>query len=189
MTTVVGLAGPAGVWMAADSRTNVYDRPVGGAVKILRMPLDGDQVVLVGFSGNAGMPGLARRVWREDLRLPTRGDGLQQWCDEIASLFTEPMVAAGMSDAGLLDGNFLLGVPGAGDLPSTLWTIGHHMAIRHHDDRGAVGSGEGPAIGALDALLALGTEPSAAVHQACMIAISRDRWSGRPVQQEFTPAA
>jgi hypothetical protein len=188
VTTVAGLAGSAGVWMAADTRTNVYDRPVGGAVKILRMPLADDQAVLIGFSGNAGMPGIARRAWDTDLCLPAGAGSLQQWCDDLASLLTEPMVAAGMTDAGLLDGNFLLGIPGATDRPSTLWTIGHHMAIRHEDHRGAVGSGEGPAIGALDALLALGAEPSTAVHQACAIAIRRDRWSGLPIHQEFTPA-
>lgn len=187
MTTVVGLAGLHGVWMAADTMTNVYDRPVGGAVKILRLPLSDKRSVLIGVAGNAGMPGLVRRSWKPEFSLPDSAAGLQEWCDEIASWLTEPMLAAAMTVDGQLDGNLLFGVPGRPTMMSSLWTIGHHMAIRHEDGRGAIGSGEGPAMGALDALLSVGTEPREAVRQACEIAVSRDRWSGLPIQHESLP--
>jgi len=189
VTTVVGLAGHSGVWMAADSLTNVYDRPVSGAEKILRLPIAGNRHVLLGFSGNAGMPGIVRRIWDADRCLPDEASELQSWCDEIASQLTEPMVAAGMVEDGMLDGNLLLGVSGRTvGVESTIWTLGHHMAIRHPDDRGAVGSGEGPAIGALDALLSCGVPPHDAVRQACKFAIIRDRWSGYPVNEVWLPA-
>lgn len=178
----MGLAVHSGVWMAADSLTSVYDRPVHGAVKILRLPITGGRHLLLGFAGNAGMPGLARRVWDPDVELPDQLEDLQPWCNALASALTAPMVDAGMVADGLLDGNFLLGVPGRhAGLEPTLWTLGHHMAIRHPDSRGAVGSGEGPAIGALDALLSCGVSPQDAIRQACKTAITRDRWSGYPV--------
>jgi hypothetical protein len=183
VTTVVGVAVEAGVWMAADSRTNVYDRPVFGAMKILELPVEGTPGVLIGVAGNAGMPGVIRRVWPDDVAAPGSADVLQNWCDEIASILTTPMVDAGMTDEGQLDGNFLLGIPGrlAVDLPSSLWTVGHHMAIRLPDGRGAVGAGEGPAMGALDALLDGGAAPDMAVLRACEIAITRCLHSDGPV--------
>jgi ATP-dependent protease HslVU (ClpYQ) peptidase subunit len=189
VTTVVGLSAPDGVWMAADTMTNVYDRPVAGAVKILRLPAGDDREVLLGFAGNAGMPGLARRMWSVE-KSPDDVDDLQEWCDAIATMLTGPMVEAGMvGEEGQLDGNFLLGVPGWADgMTPTLWTIGHHMAIRLPDGRGAVGSGEGPAMGALDAMLLCGSEPPVAVARACQIAISRCRWSDGPIRVESIPA-
>ena len=96
MTTVVGMATVEGVWMSADSMTNVYDRPVTGAVKILRFPFDdGGREMLLGFSGHAGMLAIARKVC-EDFRpdrafagVPQRWcDALQRWCDALASALT-----------------------------------------------------------------------------------------------------
>lgn len=191
MTTIVGYADGRGVWMSADTQTNVYDRPVSGARKILRLiVLDAGEepaAVLLGIAGNAAMPALARKAWEGvERNLPDSEAGLQDWCDYVASVLTERMVEAGLVDPeeGQLDGNFLLGVPARGGRASTLWTIAHHMAIRMPDGRGAVGSGEGPATGALDASLSAGLKPDMAVLEACGIAIKRDRYSGFPIRSE-----
>ncbi len=61
------------------------------------------------------------------------------------------------------------------------------MAIRHPDGVAAVGSGEGPAVGALDALTRCGVPPERAVAEAAQIAVERDQWSRPPVQHEFLP--
>lgn len=181
MTTVIALAEPRGVWMAADTLTNIYERPVRGwARKILRLPvgeLGGE--VLLGISGNAGMVSKARAVWADGFPDPPDDpDAAQEWADAIASALTTPMVEAGMVSEGRLDGHFLLGYPGG------LWTLQHHLAILCPDGRGAVGSGEGPAMGALDAFCQSDVPPYRAVSLAATIAVSRDRWSGLPLQLE-----
>ncbi|MGK5677495.1 hypothetical protein [Actinoplanes sp. URMC 104] len=189
MTTVVGLAGLTGLWMAADTMTHVYERPVSGASKIVRLPMAGGQHLLLGFDGSPGMPAIALRLWTDELKgdveLPPSVDLLPAFTALIASALTEAFREAGMTDMEMrLDGTMLLGVPGGEGLEPTLWTITHHTAIRHLDGRGAVGSGEGPAVGALDALLTLGVKPGDAVRQACEIGVSRDRSSGLPVLVE-----
>lgn len=181
MTTVVALADQRGVWMAADTLTNIYDRPVRGwARKILRLPvgeLGGE--VLFGISGNSGMASMARSVWGDGFPDPPDDpDEAQLWAEDISSALTKPMIEAGMVEEGRLDGNFLLGYPGG------LWTLQHHLAIWCPEGRGAVGSGEGPGIGALDALLTFDVPPCRAVEMAAAIACSRDRWSGLPLQIE-----
>lgn len=183
MTTVVAAADQRGVWMAADTTTNIYDRPVRGwARKIIRL-VAGDATVLMGISGNAGVAALIRRLWPDALVAPPGDEaGRQAWAEDIASELTAAMVEAGMVDDGLIDGHMLLGIPGA------LWTLQHHLAIRCPDGRGAVGSGEGPAIGALDALLQAELPIHLAVEQAAAIACARDRWSGLPLQIEFVEA-
>jgi hypothetical protein len=190
MTTVVGLATEDGVWMAADSGTNVYDRPVGGAMKLLTLPLADEKTAVLGISGNAGMPAMVRRVWATDSNLPEADHLLDDWCAALATNLTVPMVEAGMTDPdGQLDGTFLLGLPATSNDGPTLWTLEHHMAIRMPDGRGAVGSGEGPAMGALDALLdASRLSPQFAVTRACGIAIERCRFSVGPVNTVFLAA-
>ena len=179
MTTVVAVADERGVWMAADTTTNIYDRPVTGwARKIIRLRA-GAGTALLGISGNAGIPGQVRRVWPDGLsELPVDAEERQVWAEDIASELTVPLVEAGMVHEGQLDGHLLLGVPGA------VWTIQHHMAILCPAGRGAVGTGEGPAMGAVDAFLQMKYQPDRAVELAATIACARDRWSGLPLQLE-----
>lgn len=185
MTTVLALARDGTVFMAADSMTNVFDHPMPGAArKIMRLDAGGEQVLL-GISGNAGMAGRIRPAWAAaEISLPPRDDDLQECAEEIANLVTQPILDAVMTDSdGQMDGHFLLALRGR------LWTIFHHAAVPHLDGLGAVGTGEGPAIGALDALLARRVQPEKAVRLAAAIAISRDLWSGLPLQFEVLAPA
>lgn len=79
-----------------------------------------------------------------------------------------------------MDAHLLLGWNG------NLWTINHATAIAHPDGTAAIGSGEGPAIGAIDALLAHRPDMAGedVVTTAVAIAIERDRHSGHPVHVE-----
>lgn len=179
MSTVVAVVAEDGAWMAADSLTNIYDRPITGARKILVLPVPNGHV-LIGLAGTAASDRQIRSAWPAVQDPPPADDeGRQGWADATAAIITEAMVAAGLVDDGKMDGSFLLAMPGA------LFTITHHMAIRSPDGRGAVGSGEGPAMGALDALLdAAHAHPRYAVEQAARIAVGRDRWSGLPLTVE-----
>ena len=182
MTTVAALAVRGTVWMAADTMTNVYDRPVPGAArKIMRLEAQGVPL-LVGISGNAGMTGRIRAAWNpDDVAAPPLGDGyrLQEWAEAVSTLLTQPVVDAGMTDAdGQMDGHFLLAAAGS------IWTIFHHAAVPHADGRATVGSGEGVALGALDAVLGSVDDPETALRYAVEIACVRDRWSGLPLQVE-----
>lgn len=181
MTTVVAVATSRGVYMAADTMTNVYDRPIlGWARKIVRLRAGDDATVLLGISGNAGMPGRMRSIWPDGVApYPDSVDDRQAWADDLASEMTRPLVEAGMVDeTGQLDGNLLLGIPGS------LWTLAHHMAVLCPDGRGAVGTGEGPAMGALDAFIQSEVPEYRAVELAAAIACTRDRWSRLPLQLE-----
>jgi ATP-dependent protease HslVU (ClpYQ) peptidase subunit len=181
VTTVVALADQGGAWMAADTCTNIYDRPIRGwARKVMRLVTEDGCEVLFGVSGNAGMASKVRQAWGAGFPAPPGDPGEQQaWADDIAAALTVPMVEAGMvDDVGQLDGHFLLAFPGA------VWTLQHHLAILSPDGRAAVGTGEGVAMGALDALLSVDVAPVRAVTRAAEIAVSRDRWSGLPLQVE-----
>lgn len=183
MTTVVALARADGVWMSADTGTNVYDRPVTGVEKIRRLyDVDGHPVALAGVAGSGGALHILREVFEAE-RIVALGanDDPEVWSYEIAARLTRAMVEAGLVDqeTGLMDATVLLAVPGH------VWTIEHHMAIRSPDGRGAIGSGEGPATGALDALLeSVALEPGEVVRRAIRIAVCRDRWSLGPLQHE-----
>lgn len=181
MTTVVALADERGVWMAADTMTNVMDRPIlGWARKIIRLETSDGSPALIGIAGNAGMVSKIRQAWGEGVpAVPADPDEQTAWADDIAASLTIPMVEAGMVDeVGQLDGHLLLAVPGL------VWTLSHHLAILSPDGRAAIGTGEGPAMGALDAFLQLESEPRLAVEWAATIACNRDRWSGFPLQLE-----
>ena len=163
--------------MAADSMTNVYDRPIiGGCRKILRIAA-GPGEVLVGFCGDVGIPGLMASGLNVD-EVPAGGEDPQPWADAVACAATGLAVAAGCVEDGRLAGSLLLGWDGR------LWTLVHCGAVPHADGVAAVGSGEGPAIGALDAFLETGMAPGDAVRAAVLIGIRRDRHSAGPVQVE-----
>lgn len=182
MTTIVALARDGHVYMAADSMTNVYERPIpGGAQKILRFPA-GRGELLLGFTGAGGIAG----VCAAGLEVPTEPQDeaeAQKWAHGVAKAITDLAVAAGLVEDGKLDATVILGWRGR------LWTLTHAMAIPHPDGIAAAGSGEGPAIGALDALLSIDERRWSyvagypdAVHQACAIAVKRDRYSGAPIE-------
>lgn len=176
MTTVAAIARDGAVYMAADSLCNVYDRPVPGAVdKIARMKVAGEEI-LVGFSGCAALPGLVAADL--DLPAPTPDADPQVWATAIARVVTAIAVTAGLVSDGRMDAHLILGWAGR------VWSINHAFAAAHHDGIAAIGSGEGPAIGAIDAMLATGRTPAATVRAAVRIAAARDRYSGAPFQFE-----
>lgn len=182
MTTVVGLARDGAVWMAADTLTNVYERPIPGAArKILRLPAGGGEILL-GITGAGALVGILAAGLKVDGE-PNPGQDPQPWAHAVAVAVTELAIDAGITENGKLEGSLLLGWSGQ------LWTLTHAGAIPHPDGIGALGSGEGPAIGALDALLHLGSAVTGMgwaemVRAAAEIGCRRDRYSGLPVDVE-----
>lgn len=183
MTTVLGYAAGGWVFMGADSRTNIGDRTLDGAArKVMRLPCAGGEV-LVGVSGNAGMPGRIRAAWPQ-VAAPPDGDDVQEWAEEVAAALTQAMLDSAMTDGdGRMESEFLLAAAGR------LWTVYHHAAIPHADGMAAVGTGGPLALAALDVLLEQGLEPEAAVRRAVDTAIRLDMWSGYPMQLEQLPGA
>lgn len=185
MTTVAALARDGHVAMAADSGTNVYDRPIpGGCCKIRRYELPDGTEALVGISGM----GAIATVLDADLKLadldPPKPDGLDRWAGDVARKASAICVASGVADDGKMDGLFLLGHAGR------VWTVAHCYPIPHIDGIAAIGSGEGPAVGAIDTLLATcpNMPPTEIVTRAVQTAIVRDRHSDGPIQVELLPA-
>lgn len=180
MTTVIAAAADGVVYMAADTLTNVYDRPIVGSIhKIIRVPFtDGSGEALVAFAGNGALPG-AIGAGLKIKRGPKGGKDPQPWAYAVACAITQLAVEAGLVESGCLDGIALLGWGGH------VWTVFHGGALLHPDGRAAIGSGEGPAIGALDALLSVGESPADAVVRAVEIAVDRDKHSGLPLQLEI----
>ncbi|MER7331687.1 MULTISPECIES: hypothetical protein [unclassified Micromonospora] len=178
MTTIVACGDGSTVWMAADSATNVYERPIiGGVRKLLRLRAGAGYQVLLGVAGAGGLPGCLAANLKIDA-VPLPGEDVHAWAHAIACAITEIADDAGLMEDGALDGSVLLGWGGR------LWTVSQSCACAHPDGRAAIGSGEGPAIGALDVLLDQGTEPAVAVTRAAQVGITRDRYSGGPVQVE-----
>lgn len=180
MTTIVAVAREGRVVIGSDTMTNVYDRPmIGVARKVVRRPIESGGEVLMAFSGDGALSSLSRRL--KITGSPAVDDPEDQdcWADAVAQSLSEIAVDAGVSDGGQMDGSALLGWNG------NLWHLTHQQAIRCPDGIGALGSGEGPAIGALDALLGSGVPVVDAVSQAVFIGIERDRFSQAPVQLEL----
>lgn len=186
VTTVVALARPEGVWMSADTGTNVFDRPITGMQKIRRLrAVDGTPVGLLGISGAGAAFNVTRCVFAERPIEPLGEQDPEAWSYDIAVLITQAMLEAGLVDkeTGQIDAAMLLGVPGH------VWNLDHHLAIRAPDGISAVGSGEAVAVGALDALLAHSRmTPEQAVRAAVAIAVERDQWSRLPLQHESLTA-
>lgn len=177
MTTVVAAAVAGTVYMAADSCANVYERPViGGIRKLLRLPA-GDEQVLLGVCGSGGLPGCIAANLKIDA-VPKPGEDPDAWAHGIACAISQIAVDAGLLDEGKIDGGVLLGFGGR------LWTLGHSTACAHPDGRAALGSGEGPAMGALDVLLDDGVSPLTAVRRAAEMGCRRDRYSEPPINVE-----
>lgn len=184
MTTVAALARDGHVVMAADSLINVYERPIpGGARKIRRIKV-GDGEILVAASGNSGLMAVAGSLLHVDAE-PAEGADPQPWAEAIAVAATQLAMDQSLLDHGTMDGCLLLGWRGR------LWTISHATAIPHDDGIAALGSGEGMAIGAIDALLAACPDmpPQQVVARAVDIAIKRDKHSDLPIWVEHLPAS
>lgn len=180
MTTVVAWATGGAVYMAADTCTNVYERPIIGGARKIRRIATGTGEALLGFCGSGGLAdeiAAHHRIEAEPAPDATE-DNVHAWAHAIASAMSDIARDAGLTADGKLDGNVLLGWNGR------LWTLTHHMAIPHPDGIAALGSGEGPAIGALDVLAELGMAPAQAVRKAVLVGIHRDRYSEAPVQVE-----
>lgn len=177
MTTVAAIARLGTVHMAAESMTTIYNRPAHDITKIFRIPINGGGVALLGVAGRSCAGGaLPRRLIAD--QLPPFDSEPNEWAQQVAQTVTFAASGLMLLDEGSLDCSFILGCDGA------LWTITDHFAIPHADGIAAIGSGEGPAIGAIDALLAVGMPATSAVTRAIEIAINRDLHSGGDVLTE-----
>lgn len=182
MTTIVAAvdADTGRVHLAVDSLTNVYERPIpGGVRKLARVRFgDGTGEAVLAASGDTAL----NQILTHDLVIPAGPPGpseaeLERWAHGVAAECTRLAVAAGIVEDGKMDGALLLCAAG------TIWTIYHGAALRHPDGRAAVGSGEGPAIGALDVILDQQfVSVEVAVQMACKVGIGRDRHSGEPIR-------
>lgn len=181
MTTIVAAVDydTGRVHVAADSLTNVYERPIpGGVRKLARVRFgDGTGEAVLGATGDTAL----NLILAHDLTIaagppgPTEAE-LERWAHRVAAECTRLAVAAGVVEGGKMDGSALLCAAG------TIWTIFHGGALRHPDGRAALGTGEGPAMGALDILLDQRfVSVEVAVQMACKAAIARDRRSGEPI--------
>lgn len=180
MTTVAAWATNGAVYMGADTCTNVYERPIIGGARKIRRVSTGTGEALLGFCGSGGLPDVIAAHHRIEAEPAPDADddNVHSWAHAIASAISDVARDAGLVDDGKLSGSVLLGWGGR------LWTLTHHMAIPHPDGIAALGSGEGPAIGALDILTELDVAPADAVRQAVLVGIHRDRYSEAPVQVE-----
>lgn len=187
MTTVAALARDGAVFMAADSMIDVYDRPIHSVPKIQRHKAADGSEVLIGWSGMAALTTvLDLDLKLRDMRSPTDFASLDAFVLEIARKLTSSAMSAHLAEDGKMSGGFLLGHAGR------LWTIFHMLAVPHLDGVAAIGSGEGPAMGAMDALLAASKLTALTyeeiVHKAVEIAITRDLHSRGPIQFEVLSA-
>lgn len=181
MTTVVAVAQDGIVVMGADRATNVYDRPVIGVTKIRRItPRHGDRF-LIGYAGDGALPAVLERHLTVD-DTPDIDAPHDPWASAIAEAISDIAMDRHITENGRLDGSLILACHGR------LWTVSHMQAIRHLDGVAAIGSGEGPAIGAVDAALELGhTDIEAIVTLAVAIGCTRDRYSAGAPQVETLP--
>ena len=183
MTTVLACARDGRVVMAADSMCNIYDRPVySGADKIIRIRTGDEHEVLLGCSGASGIPA-ALRAHLTIVAVPKENEDADAWAYGVAEQVTRIASDVKLVDDGNLDGCAILGWGGR------VWTIAHGVAVFHTDGVAAIGSGEGPAIGALDAFLRHAGHTldglTRQVTDAVRIAIERDKHSGGNIQLEL----
>lgn len=174
MTTVVAFARGKHTLMAADSVTNVFDRPVPGIAKVIRCATTSkDGHYLLGFAGEGAGPSVINQH-HSVACLPDFGDVSDRngWAGAVATAITELYLEHSLIDGQRMDGSVLLAARGH------VWTLTHHQAIPHLDGIAAIGSGEGPAIGALHALIDAGRSPRHAIRKAVAYGILLDRYSG-----------
>jgi hypothetical protein len=168
--------------MAADSTINVYDRPVPDGARKIRRVYAGPSVVLVAVAGESGLLALIGQL--QPAPTPDDGEDPQPWAEQVALQVTRLAVDYSLLDEGRMAGTLLLGWRGR------LWTLSHATATPHRDGVAALGSGEGPAVGAMDVLLSTCPDmhPAEVVGRAVTVAMARDRHSGGTVWVESLPA-
>lgn len=183
MTTVAAVARDGHVVMAADSLSNIYDRPVTGVRKLRRCKTAGGCEALFGFSGQIAVGTvLDADLNLQDIPEPADGD-LHLWAQTVARKLSAAAVSSHVTDEGKMDGTFLLGYAGR------LWTVCHMVAIEHPDGIAAIGSGEGPAMGAMHTLLKhTDFPPQQVVAYAVDLACKLDKHSEPPIWMELLPA-
>ncbi len=184
MTTVIGFARGGVVYMAADSQVSLCERPMPTVNKILRLPVgDGGAELLLAVAGDGALASLARRFLKFESVPGPDEDELTDFVDQIAIGMGELAREHGALDEGRMAGMLLLGFAGR------LWTVLHSNAVPHPDGLAAAGSGGDAALGAMDAMLAMGrvdqVGPTDSVVKAVLIAIGRDINSGAPVTVEI----
>src|SRR4051794_3627424 len=117
MTTLVAAAADGLIAMAADTLTNVYDRPIiGGAKKIRRLMVGGQLNALVGFAGCGGLVAVAQHIAIDREPDPTSDRDCQEWAMSVAVELNRWSVETGITQDGRMDGSVLLGWGGR------LWT-------------------------------------------------------------------
>lgn len=185
MTTVAAVARDGVIVMAGDSLTRVYDRPIrDGIRKVLRLDVatgDRREFCLIGISGD----GALGDILTHKLQLteaPAPDEDLQPWAAAVMWAVTDLAADFGLTDEGRISGSLLLGFRGR------LWTLANNFAIPIREGIAAIGSGEGPAMGALDVLLEQGADIEVAMRTAMRIAIARDVNSDGPVYIEMLAA-
>lgn len=143
MTTVAALIRDGVVHMAADSQTNIYDRPVYTARKIIRRSV-GSSDLLLGVAGDGAMAALLRYDWE----MPLRGDYAElRWLNLVMSSITDLALERniGLED-GRLTTSILIGHRGA------LYHGTHHQLVSPGMSCAAIGRGEEPAMATMLAL-------------------------------------
>ncbi len=184
MTTVIGFARDGVVYMAADSQVSLCERPMPTVNKILRLPVGtrGAELLLA-VAGDGALASLARRFLKFEGEPDLRDENdLVDFTDQLAICMGELAREHGALDEGRMAGMLLLGFAGR------LWTVLHSNVVPHPDGLAAVGSGGDAALGAMDAMLAMGrveqVGPADCVVKAVLIAIGRDVNSSAPVHVE-----
>ena len=171
MTTIVGYAKGPHTILAADTQTNVHDRPEYTAVKIHRHPTTRrDGAVLLGYAG-AARALVAQHLTIECLPNMADPDDRNTWATSIAVAITGIYLDHGLTEDGQMDGTVLAGAQGH------LWTIAHNLAIPS-PGYGAIGTGSDIAIGALHALTDAGIHPIDACTRAVHYAAKYDLHTG-----------
>lgn len=175
MTTIAALADGHTVWMAADTLTNVYERPVFGAArKIRRISLAGEAECLIAASGEGGFADMVTRHLKLD-GIPGQDDA-DDWAASVAEAITDLGVERGFTEQGRLAGSLLLGWGGR------LWTVVHAQAIAIPAGIAALGSGEGIAMGAMGHARDTGCSDDAfTVRSAVRIACRYDKHTAEPI--------
>jgi ATP-dependent protease HslVU (ClpYQ) peptidase subunit len=182
VTTIVACAQDGAIFMGSDTLTNVYERPMRGAArKVIRMGVEGESdAALAGVAGDMGVLSLLQYQLQQLPAVPpasgypSAAEQLNAWAYAVCRALSAAAVEAGIVEDGRMAASVLLGYRGR------LWTLVHAALVHHDDGRAALGSGEGPAIGALDALLDKGFAPAEAVQEALQVAAWRDKHTAGP---------
>jgi ATP-dependent protease HslVU (ClpYQ) peptidase subunit len=177
VTTIAALAVTGRIVFGADTLTNVYERPIlNGARKVFRRRCTKGGELLLGVCGAGALADVMRVGLTVDSLPGSDPDDQQAWATAVCWAVTDLAVERGLTDQGQMDGSVLLGAVGR------LWTMSNSHAIPHHDGVATLGSGEGPAIGALDVLRQQpGFDPRDAVERAVRIGAARDKHSALPL--------